>query len=84
MSFQTENTRLTEEFEGGDDVSLVLGPALEHVEHGHLRYDVILSDLLGVGKGRRHIQVDAVVHRESGKRLGGADFLRSGTKEKRI
>lgn len=52
--FQTENTRLTKEFEGGDDVSLVLGSSFEHVEHGYLGYDIVLSDFLRFGKGSRN------------------------------
>lgn len=66
---------LAKEFKGADDVPLVFRTRLEHVEHGNLGSDVVLGNLVRGSERRRHIEMDAVVDRESCEGLSGTNFL---------
>lgn len=66
---------LAEQLECADDVPLVVGAGLEHVEHGGPGLDVGLSYFVGGREGGRHVEMDAVVDWECCEGLSGADFL---------
>lgn len=75
-------THLAEQLEGADNVPLVVRARLEHIEHGHPGFDVRLGHLVSGSEGGSHVEVDAVVDRERGERLSGADFLERIREEK--
>lgn len=72
---QHTHTHLAEQLKGADDVPLVFRARLEHIEHGSPGFDVRLGNLVSGSEGGGHVEVDAVMDRERGERLSGADFL---------
>lgn len=69
-------THRTQQFEGANDVPLVILRAnLKQLKHARPRDDIIHRHLVRLGEGCRHVEVGAVVNREGGESLGRADFL---------